>query len=294
MGPCSGESVPAETSFIADQVVSFPQGRADALVMITEQFLASDGAGGDVTSGMGLKGAERCQLMLHIHVGAGSSADSSAGSDLSDPSGLTANLDGRWIGLEAAKRLACDASMVVVEEDEVGNVLNIGRRSRIIPVAMSRALSVQDGGRCQFPGCCESRYVEGHHIKHWADGGETKLDNLVTLCRFHHRELHRGKFFLSLKAEAGKPKECKARFAGRLCFSRAGTGFDGHVYKEGEVVIAANPSDLIGLSGGKGLPGSVIGRVGVGSAVSRWQGEAMDLSMAVDGLLGASRRGWLV
>lgn len=101
-------------------------------------------------------GAERCQMMLHIHTGSGVSA------------GLEANLDGRWIGFEAAKRLASDASLVVVEEDEVGNVLNIGRRSRIIPAGMSRALSIRDDGRCQFPGCCESRYVEGHHIVHCA------------------------------------------------------------------------------------------------------------------------------
>jgi hypothetical protein len=52
----------------------------------------------------------------------------------------------------------------------VGNVLDIGRKTRIIPPAMSRALAIRDGG-CQFPGCCENRYTEGHHIKHWADGG---------------------------------------------------------------------------------------------------------------------------
>ena len=69
-------------------------------------------------------------MMLHVH----------AGSD------LDANIDGRWIGHEAAECLACDASMVVVEEDEVGNVLNIGRRSRVIPAGMSRALSIRDRG----------------------------------------------------------------------------------------------------------------------------------------------------
>jgi hypothetical protein len=52
------------------------------------------------------------------------------------------------------------------------------------------------------------------------------------------------------------------------------------------VVVAGNPRGLVGLSGGKGLPGAVIGRVGVSSAVSRWLGESVDLSMAIDGLLG--------
>jgi hypothetical protein len=155
--------------------------------------------------------------------------------------------------------LACDASMVVVEEDAVGNMLNIGRRSRVIPAGMTLALSIRDGGRCQFPGCCESRYVEGHHIVRWANGGETKLVNLVTMYRFHHRELHCRKFFLSLKAEAGESEGCKQLFAERLCFSPAGMAFNGRVYKEGEVVIAAHTRDLVGLSGCKGLPGAVVG-----------------------------------
>lgn len=87
---------------------------------------------------------------------------------------------------------------------------------------MSRALAIRDGG-CQFPGCCETRFVEGHHIKHWAHGGDTKLENLVTLCRYHHRELHKGKFFISVKSESKKSEssnpipEVLERFADRLC-----------------------------------------------------------------------------
>ena len=168
--------------------LTFPQRRADALVMLAE------GVGS-------LKGHERCQLLLHVHTGhvhqggLGSTA-------------LDSNLDGRWLLPDAARRLACDASLLVVDEDAVGNVLNIGRRSRIIPPAMSRALAIRDGGCCQFPGCCESRYVEGHHVKHWADGGETKLDNLVTLCRYHHRELHWGQFFLAVKPLSVNQETC--------------------------------------------------------------------------------------
>lgn len=112
--------------------------------------------------------------MLHIKAGA---ENAGARNDTS--------LDGRWL----------------LQEDEVGNVLDIGRKTRIIPPGMTRALAIRDGG-CQFPGCCETRYTEGHHIKHWADRGETKLDNLVTLCRCHHTELHKGSYFLSLKPEA--------------------------------------------------------------------------------------------
>jgi hypothetical protein len=56
---------------------------------------------------------------------------------------------------------------------------------------MRRALKRRDGG-CRFPGCPDTRFVDAHHIEHWADGGETRLDNLVLLCRHHHRLLHEG------------------------------------------------------------------------------------------------------
>ncbi|MHB8476836.1 MAG: HNH endonuclease signature motif containing protein [Steroidobacteraceae bacterium] len=60
------------------------------------------------------------------------------------------------------------------------------RKTRSIPSSIRRALNSRDGG-CSFPGCTHQRYVDAHHIEHWAEGGETKLANLVTLCRLHHR-----------------------------------------------------------------------------------------------------------
>ena len=70
------------------------------------------------------------------------------------------------------------------------DVLDVGRRTRTIPPALRRALEVRDRG-CRFPGC-GLRFTDGHHVKHWADGGETTLDNLILLCRFHHRLVHEG------------------------------------------------------------------------------------------------------
>ncbi|MEM8817798.1 MAG: HNH endonuclease signature motif containing protein, partial [Pseudomonadota bacterium] len=67
------------------------------------------------------------------------------------------------------------------------------RKSRSIPPAIRRALRLRDRG-CRFPGCTHSRFVDGHHVKHWADGGETSLDNLVLLCRHHHRLVHEGSY----------------------------------------------------------------------------------------------------
>ena len=93
------------------------------------------------------------------------------------------------MAVETARRLACDASVVSVVENAQGEPLNIGRKSRTIPPAIRRALNARDrGGR--FPGCSNTRYVDAHHVQHWARGGETKLSNLALLCGFHHRQVH--------------------------------------------------------------------------------------------------------
>ena len=70
-----------------------------------------------------------------------------------------------------------------------GEVLDVGRRTRAVPTALRRALLDRDRSQCQFPGCT-SRHCDAHHVVHWADGGETRLQNLVLCCRFHHRALH--------------------------------------------------------------------------------------------------------
>jgi hypothetical protein len=79
-----------------------------------------------------------------------------------------------------------------------GAPLSIGRASRTIPAAIRTALGVRDGG-CRFPGCDRPlAWTDGHHIRHWADGGETRMDNLVSLCRPHHRAVHEQGWEISL------------------------------------------------------------------------------------------------
>ena len=99
-----------------------------------------------------------------------------------------------------SRRIACDSTLVTIKEDKTGEPLSIGRRSRTIPPPMRRALRVRDKG-CRFPGCTNTRFVDGHHIQHWADGGETSLDNLVTLCRHHHHLVHEGGFVCEKSAD---------------------------------------------------------------------------------------------
>ncbi len=271
--------------------LTFPQRRADALIAIAEHYLTSSSSSS--TSDLkltSLKAAERCQLVLHVRAG---SLSPNVGNDVNLDASLNASLDGRWLIPNAARRLACDAGLLVVEEDEVGNVLDIGRKTRIIPPAMSRALAIRDGG-CQFPGCSETRYVEGHHIKHWADGGETKLDNLVTMCRYHHRELHKGSFFLSLKPTSTNTKDDKPeRFVERLCFSKVDRYFDSPFNRSKDFVIAANPAKFTcaccdGLE--KAVPKTIFHVIDEKTAVTKWRGESMDVGMAVDGLLNTGKR----
>jgi len=97
------------------------------------------------------------------------------------------------LDLEGALRLACDAQLIPVRTDGRGAVLDVGRARRSIPPSIARALRLRDRG-CRFPGCTCHRFVDAHHVKHWARGGQTTLENLVLLCRHHHRLLHEGGF----------------------------------------------------------------------------------------------------
>jgi hypothetical protein len=95
--------------------------------------------------------------------------------------------------IESVKRLCCDGKAVVIGEDENGEPLSIGRKTRTVPTAIKRALVARDK-RCAFPGCQHQRFVDAHHIQHWSAGGETSLDNLMLLCSQHHKLVHEGGF----------------------------------------------------------------------------------------------------
>src|SRR5690606_41958107 len=86
--------------------------------------------------------------------------------------------DGPHVSAETARRLSCDASLVEVIDDDKGEPLSIGRKSRLIPTGLRRALRMRDDG-CRFPGCTHNRYPDCHPVVHWADGGETSLRNLA-------------------------------------------------------------------------------------------------------------------
>ncbi len=123
--------------------------------------------------------AERYQVVLHVEAATLESEREPGRSELED---------GTRVSAETSRRLSCDASVVQLSEAPDGSVLDVGRKTRTIPLALRRALESRDRG-CRFPGC-GLRFTDAHHVRHWADGGETNLENLVLLCRFHHRLVH--------------------------------------------------------------------------------------------------------
>nr|MDQ3571159.1 HNH endonuclease [Actinomycetota bacterium] len=170
MADAVGQDVSAETSS--------PSARnADAFVAMAETALAAKAADAP--------GGDRYQVVLHV--------DSEVLDQ--DGSGRCELEDGPPVAPETARRLSCDASVVAIQEDGDGEPLSVGRKTRSIPPAIRRALKSRDGG-CRFPGCSQRRFVDGHHVRHWAHGGETSMANLVLLCRRHHRLVHEGGFAL--------------------------------------------------------------------------------------------------
>jgi hypothetical protein len=110
--------------------------------------------------------------------------------------------------IETIKRLSCDGSFVTVVERADGTPLDVGRKQRLISTALRRALHARDRG-CTFPGCHRKHYLDGHHLEHWINGGETTRENLTLLCTYHHRLLHEGGFRVERERD------------GTLTFSRA-------------------------------------------------------------------------
>ena len=156
---------------------------ADALVDVAEHYLANGPANRERRTG------QRYEVVLTIH--RNELAERAA------EGGARYHVEPDWgVDEEDARQIACDADLTEFIEDAQGKVLNYERRRRIVPAPLLRALKLRDHSRCRFPGCPHQRYVEAHHVQHWIDGGETRLENLVLLCSAHHRLLHHRAFHI--------------------------------------------------------------------------------------------------
>jgi len=122
-----------------------------------------------------------------VEVTADANADSSAGPK--EPGGV-AEIEGVGpVSAEVARRLACDARVILSVETRDGRILDQGRARRDPTIAQRIEIARRDKG-CRFPGCTYTEFTDVHHIRHWVHGGATDLDNLVTLCDRHHRAVH--------------------------------------------------------------------------------------------------------
>ena len=143
--------------------------QADAFVNLVNGYLSGDGINESNSSD---------NYLVTIHV---------------DQTALAGGNGRSAIPIEAAKRLCCDGQAVVLAEDKQGEVLSIGRKSRIVPTAIKRAVLAKHNHGCAFPGCSNHRFLHIHHIEHWSNGGETSVDNLMPLCTRHHPLVHEGR-----------------------------------------------------------------------------------------------------
>lgn len=174
--------------------------------------------------------------------------------------------DGPALPPETARRLSCDAAVVVIQE-RGGTPLDVGRRTRRISTPMRRALESRDGC-CRFPGCGYRQELQAHHIHHWTRGGGTDRDNLLLLCRFHHRLVH----------------ECGYRvdgIGGDPAFRRP----DGTLIPAVTPSPPGSPEEVERANAALGLD------IGEATCVPHWWGDRLDVALAVDVLCAAEERG---
>jgi hypothetical protein len=241
----SAETLDPETGHVVgEDPPTWPQQQADALALLAETALHHGLEPG--TPG------ERYQVVVHVDAPVLAEPDAPGQSLLED---------GGHVSSETSRRLACDATRVVMRHDADGQVIEVGARTRTIPPALRRALHHRDPG-CRFPGC-GLPFGQGHHIKHWANGGPTTLTNLARLCRRHHRAVHEEGF------------QVERLSSGALKFTRP----DGRVLPDvpppptvldDPVMATKTDNDARGL------------HIDAQTSRAGWEGERLDLGWAID------------
>jgi len=180
------EHVSAETSAVSRTVEkrNSRQLLADALVRLAEGSLENAAAKSRLR--------DRFQVVVHV--------DKEVLED-PDTAGRCELADGPVLAAETARRLACDGAVCQMQHGPQGE-LESGRKTRVISAPLRRALQARDGTRCAFP-CCASRGREAHHVKSWAEGGPTTLENIINLCSYHHFLVHEGGYQIE-PSQAGR------------------------------------------------------------------------------------------
>ena len=154
--------------------------RGDALVQLCEQALAGEH--------LPEHGGERTTVVVTIFLE----------TLLHMPGMPTLLPNGLPLSAAAARRAACDAGIVPIVLGSASEPLDVGRRTRLWPAGLRRAIAQRDGG-CSRPGCDRPpQWCQIHHIQHWADGGPTSLGNGVMVCDRCHDLVHHGGWTVSI------------------------------------------------------------------------------------------------
>ena len=163
-----------------EESVSWATQQTDALVFLCRSFLDGETSGtscGDGTNSSNVSSSTADHYQVVVHIDEAALAGTETGSS--------------QLPIESVRRVCCDGSVVPLIENNKGEPLNVGRKVRTVTTAIRRALWAHDKG-CGFPGCSNTRFVDAHHIRHWSDGGETSVENMVLLCSSHHKLVHEG------------------------------------------------------------------------------------------------------
>jgi 5-methylcytosine-specific restriction endonuclease McrA len=230
------------------------QQRADALALLAETALRHGMDPGAP--------AERYQVVVHV--------DAPVLADPDQP-GQSVLEGGTHVPAETSRRLACDATRVLMRHDPDGRVVEVGARTRTIPPALRRALHHRDRG-CRFPGC-GLPFGQGHHVRHWAQGGPTTLSNLALLCRRHHRAVHEEGYQVERQPD------------GTLRFRRP----DGRRLPDVPPPAAVPADPVQALRARHDAEGL---RLHARTTCPGWLGERLDVVWAIDVLHPLARRGW--
>ncbi len=255
--------------------LGLPERQAEAMGLLAEAALR---AGVEVEGQRTTGRADRFQVILHVsaetregHVSAETSDGAATAPSTNPQAPAPADPQTRspadpQTHPPADPCLVCDASRVRVTLAPDGKILDVGRRTRIVPPALRRALELRDGG-CAHPHCA-NRICDAHHIIPWQEGGATSLENLVLLCRRHHRGVHRGEFEVEVQAPGG---------ASHVLFRDA----------KGEVLVAAPPQPALCDDpvaalrrdhAARGLDPATL------AAYPKWDGTPLNLGLALDWL----------
>jgi hypothetical protein len=157
---------------------------ADALTLVADQSLAHGSAESS--------GADRFQVVVHVDQEVLANPDADGRCEVED---------GPAVSAETARRLACDGAICEMTHGPDGSV-SPGRKTRVISAPLRRALQARSGTRCGYPGCgATGRH--GHHVRHWANGGQTVAPNICLLCHRHHVDVHEGGVTMEALPEGG-------------------------------------------------------------------------------------------